>query len=117
MVRLVLDDDSVVELPIPQSVLVAWRVQCHRMVIPSGKARLVARLAQAFVDSVYSVLDPDLRPPSAKQIKYAQDIARELNVALPGEALRFCGTADEFIHRFVDAFNASRNRGKPLDAP
>jgi hypothetical protein len=62
------------------------------------------RIGQRISETVLDVLDPDLRPPTDAQVKYALDIARELSVNLPGEALQYRGAMGEFIDRYQSLF-------------
>jgi len=59
----------------------------------------------------------ELQLPSPNQIRYATDIARELGVALPADALRYRGAATDFIERFVEAFRTSREQRKRSPYP
>jgi hypothetical protein len=68
------------------------------------------RISNCIADSLGKCLDVDLQLPTASQVKYATDIARELGIALPSEALRYRGAAHEFIDRFRQAFGASCQR-------
>ena len=66
------------------------------------------RLSTCIANSLIECLDVDLQLPTASQVKYATDIARELGLALPADALRYRGAAHEFIDRFRKTFRASR---------
>lgn len=63
--------------------------------------------------AVAGFLDLDLQLPSAKQINFATDIARELGVNIPAEVLPYRGACKEFIEHFIGAFHAKR-AGKPV---
>lgn len=49
-----------------------------------------------------------LQLPSARQLKFAVDIAQELGVDLPAEALRYRGVCADFIERFIEPFKTKR---------
>lgn len=68
------------------------------------------RLSICISAAVAACLDPDLQLPTPNQIRYATDIARELGVALPADALRYRGAITEFINRFAEAFRSSREQ-------
>jgi hypothetical protein len=68
------------------------------------------RIGQRISETVIDVLDPDLRPPTNAQVSFALDIARELSVNLPGEALKFRGAMGEFIDRYQSLFYSRVNR-------
>jgi len=77
----------------------------------------VARLSECVATSIAACLDTDLQLPTDSQVKYAMDIARELGVSLPADALRFRGAAHEFIDRFKDSFRISRERRRRVMNP
>lgn len=66
------------------------------------------RLAACFAASLTECLDTDLKPPTEAQVRYVMNIARDLGVVLPSEALRFRGAMTEFIKRFADTFKQKR---------
>lgn len=70
----------------------------------------VARLSIYISAAVAACLDSDLQLPTPNQIRYAADIARELGVDLPADALRYRGATTEFINRFTEAFRSSREQ-------
>lgn len=101
--QLVLDDDSDVPLPLDAPTREAWLVQCGRAEGAGALERLKRRLAQRFAISLVECLDADLKPPTAAQLSYATDIARQLGLNLPAEAIRFRGEAMAFIRRHAEA--------------
>jgi hypothetical protein len=75
----------------------------------------VARLSTCISAAVAACLDSDLQLPTPNQIRYATDIARELGVALPADALRYRGATTDFIGRFAEAFRDVREqRRRPV---
>lgn len=99
------------EVPIAGSTLEALRLQISKAqradVFPD---RVCQRIGERISESVIEVLDPDLRPPTEAQLKFALDIARELAINLPGEALQYRGTMHAFIRRFSQLFYERRNK-------
>jgi inactivated superfamily I helicase len=106
--QLVLDDEEAIPLPLDEFVREAWMLQYSRASFEGAMDGFVERLAACFASSLVECLDPDLKPPTDAQLKYATAIARDLGVALPSEALRFRGAMAEFIYRFVDAHKRRR---------
>jgi len=102
-VELVLDDDSGIPLPLDESTRQAWLVQYGRAELGGMTASLHRRIAACFALSLVDCLDADLKPPTEAQLRYATDIARQLGVSLPAEAIRFRGEATAFIRRYADA--------------
>lgn len=100
-----------IEVPIRSATLEALRLQILR--IQQREVFLdpvCERIGQRISDTVIEVLDPDLRPPTEAQVKFALDIARELSINLPGEALQFRGAMHEFIERYQTLFYSRVNR-------
>lgn len=106
--RLVLDDESGIFLPLNDVVREAWLLQYNRAAHTGAIDGFRERLASCFATSLAECLDTDLKPPTDAQVQYATSIARELGVALPSEALRFRGPMGEFIDRFAEALRQKR---------
>lgn len=100
-----------IEVPITGSTLEALRLQIARLnrreVFLSP---ICERIGLKISETVIEVLDPDLRPPTPAQVKFALDIARELSVNLPGEALQYRGAMHDFLTRYSDLFYSRINR-------
>lgn len=96
------DDDLDISVPLPLDPLSreAIGIQIQRCASDraghSFELRLVKRLLE--------LVDPDLQPPTEKQLAFAVNIARVLGVAAPAEAFRFRGTMSEFLRRFSDEY-------------
>lgn len=111
--QLVLDEYDRIDLPLEDSELEAWRLQFDRAAVTYSTVQLAHRVANCVADGLTQCLDWDLQPPSEKQLRYAQDIARELRVSLSGDALRYRGSMSEFINRFADVYKARNIRRSP----
>ena len=72
----------------------------------------IERLSTSFANVLTECLDTDLQLPTDSQVKYAMDIARELGVSLPADALRFRGAAHDFVDRFEEVFRSGRERSR-----
>ena len=106
--RLVLNDEEDIPIPVDGPIHEAWILQYDRAIHSGSIESLQARLAQCFAMSLTECLDADLKPPTPAQVQYATDIARQLGIPLPPEALRFRGPMGEFIDRFAEAFRQKR---------
>jgi hypothetical protein len=95
--KLVLDDSDAIEIPLEDSLLAAWRLQLDRAALARNTFAMGERLAACFAASLSQCLDPDLRPPTEKQLRHALTIARELNVSISGDATRYRGSMVAFI--------------------
>ncbi|OZB58041.1 MAG: hypothetical protein B7X39_18730 [Lysobacterales bacterium 14-68-21] len=106
--RLVLNDEDDIPIPLDDPIHEAWLLQYDRALHSGSIESFQARLAQCFAVSLIECLDVDLKPPTAAQVKYATDIARQLGIPLPYEVLRFRGSMGEFIDRFAEVFRQKR---------
>ena len=107
-VQLILDDDGGIPIPLDDCTQEAWMLQFERAFHAGALDGFRERLAQCFALSLIECLDPDLKPPTEPQVKYAMAIARELGISLPSEALRFRGPMAAFIDRFANAMQEKR---------
>jgi hypothetical protein len=106
--QLVLNDEDAISIPLDDCAREAWVLQYERAHLSGEMDQFRRRLAQCLANSLAECLDPDLKLPTEAQLKYATQIAREMGVSLPSEALRFRGSMAEFIGRFADAFRQKR---------
>lgn len=106
--QLVLDDDGGIPLPLDDCTQEAWVLQYERASDAGAIDGFRERVAHCFATSLIECLDPDLKPPTDPQLKYATAIARELGISLPSEALRFRGPMAEFIDRFAEAMRQKK---------
>lgn len=109
-IRLV-DDDNDVSVPLDLDCvfLEAVATQLQRAEAP-GRSPFAKRFATILQDTLGQALDADIRPPTDAQLKFAVDIARDLGVAIPGEAFRYRGSMTSFIGRFEPQFRERRRR-------
>jgi len=110
--QLLFEDRWTIPIDVDARLREALDVQHARTAHSEMTEAFVARLSNCISASIAACLDPDLQLPSPNQIRYATDIARELGVALPADALRYRGAATDFIERFVEAFRTSREQRK-----
>jgi len=109
-IRLVDDESDVsVNLDLDYAYLEALSIQLQRAEAPEGSS-FPKRFGTLFQEILGQTLDGDIKPPSQAQLRFALDIARELGVAIPGEALRYRGSMTSFIRRFEQQFREQRRR-------
>lgn len=72
-----------------------------------GPDRLGQLSAYALLEALVTVCEPDDRPPTAAQIKFALDIATKLQLELPVGALRDRSIMGAFLTRFGDRARAT----------
>lgn len=95
--QLVLDGADGIDIPLEDSLLAAWRLQLDRAALTRSTFAMTERLAACFAASLCQCLDPDLRPPTEKQLRHALTIARELNIPISADATRYRGSMLVFI--------------------
>ena len=96
-IQLVVDGSDGIEIPLEDSLLAAWRLQLDRAALTRSTFAMTERLAACFAASLCQCLDPDLRPPTEKQLRHALTIARELNIPISADAMRYRGSMLAFI--------------------
>jgi hypothetical protein len=106
--QLMIDDAKGIPIPLDELAEEAWALQLGRAVTQGAVDSLRERLATSFAATLAECLDPDLRPPTDAQLKYAMAIARDLKVALPPEALRFRGAMATFLAHFAETHKQKR---------
>lgn len=114
-VQLILDDEGSILVPVDDCTQEAWMLQFERAAQADAIDSFRERLGQCFAQSLVECLDPDLKPPTEAQLKYATVIARELGLALPSEVLRFRGPMTQFIQRYADVRQQRRRNNLSID--
>jgi hypothetical protein len=108
--QLVFEDQWSVPVWVDDRLGEALGIQRERIRLNELEDIFVDRLSTCFANSLTGCLDVDLQVPTENQVRYATDIARELALPLPAEALRFRGAAHDFIARFDGPFREFRER-------
>lgn len=108
--QLVFEDQWTVPVWIDDRLQEALGIQRERIRRDELEDVFAGRLSTCVANSIAGCLDSDLHVPTDNQVRYATDIARELALPLPSEALRFRGAAHDFIANLDAAFRESRER-------
>jgi len=106
--QLIINEELGIPIPLDNLTEEAWLLQYDRAAEQGCIEGFYQRLGACFATTLNACLDADLKPPTEAQLKYATAIARDLNVALPPEALRFRGAMVEFLSRFAEAHKQQR---------
>ncbi|MFA5940887.1 MAG: hypothetical protein WC809_16140 [Sinimarinibacterium sp.] len=61
-------------------------------------------LARRIVDVVTAILEGELLPPTARQLKYAVAIARELSLELPAEVIQYREAMTVFLGTYAEQY-------------
>lgn len=110
LLQLVFEDQWFIPVPVDSRLQEALDMQRERAFKDDLDMAFINRLSACISNSLSECLDSDLQLPTFNQVKYATDIARELGIPLPADALRFRGAAHDYIHRFEETFRSSRLR-------
>ena len=105
---LVYEDLWSIDLKLDETLSHALDANHCRAVEDQQEENFRIKLSSCVANAISGFLDLDLQLPSARQVKYATDIARELGIDVPAEALRYQGVCKDFIDRFVESFKAKR---------
>lgn len=71
-------------------------------------ARCHPELARHIADLITAILEGEMLPPSKKQLHYALAIARELNLELPADVLRYRESMGVFLATHADRYRKSK---------
>lgn len=107
----IVDDDTglALDVRLNPSALEAFRIHLARLAddTPQNLDRK-DQLAREMVQTVLRVVDPDLRPPTDPQLRFAQAIAADLGISIPADALASRGEMSHFIERHAPLFYSRR---------
>jgi hypothetical protein len=105
---LVYEDLWSVDLHVDEGLVNALDANRARAIDQDAYQAFELRLQVCISRAIGGFLELDFQLPSTRQIRYATDIARELGIDIPAEALRYKEACKEFIERFVEAFKSKR---------
>lgn len=90
--------------------------QIRRLSDSRGERVFVESILRYFTIALADFLDPDLRPPSEKQIAFARAISRYHRVPIPREALTYRQAMFDFLQKYAhnsSGYNRKRSRQPP----
>lgn len=102
--RIVLSNSQgdVLEVPIRQDIGDDLFGRMREALPRFGAVRIGELSAYSLLGTLIAVCEPDPRPPTAAQIKFALDIAGRLGVALPPNILQDRAVMGSFLTRYAD---------------
>jgi hypothetical protein len=80
-------DEFRLELPLEVSLAAELNERLRSAVSRVGRDEVAGRMCDAVLHIALSLAEPDGRPPTAAQVKYALDLARKFGIDVPGYAL------------------------------
>ena len=98
------DDDGTVNLPIDECTIDAWERQFQRISRSLDPASDIERLREGAGAKLRECLDWDFQPPTARQLKFADAIAKEFNLTLSPEIIRYKGAMSGFLEQYGEQF-------------
>ncbi|WFC42284.1 hypothetical protein [Pseudoxanthomonas sp. SE1] len=93
--------EMAIELPLSEDVQSAIVLQLTRLQDRRQIATFAERLAQEMESGISEVLDWDIKKPTAAQASFALALSKELDVAIPAEAMNFRGQMHAFINEYA----------------
>lgn len=105
-------DDDQFRVPLPDSLAEPLVAQLGRFTDAETKARFLASLGGHIRRFLEDVLDPDLTPPTEKQIRFAESISRQKGLRLPREALFYRSAMNDFLQTHAPQRRNTTSSGK-----
>lgn len=93
------DDGFEVRIDLPEAVSEPLLVQLDRMNELKKLDAFKLALVKEFASMLAGFLDPDISPPTEKQLVFARSLARAQGIAVPREALMYKAAMYEFLDR------------------
>lgn len=81
---------------------------------PQAAERSRNDLARRIVDVVTAILEGELLPPTARQLKYALAIARELSLELPAEVIQYREAMAVFLGTYAEQYRRRKGFARPV---
>lgn len=91
--------DLSVELYLPAQLEDALTRQWERLKDRSSRDAFCQRLTRQLETLLPDAMDWDIKEPTPAQVSYAMVLSKQLNVAIPPDALRFRGSMHEFLEK------------------
>lgn len=104
------DHDAALELPLSERTVEAWQLQLERVEHSPDPPSDIERLRTGAGRSLLWCLDWRFRPPTDKQLMFAEAIARDLDLALSVDVVRYRGAISAFIGQHLPDFKRRRTR-------
>lgn len=95
------DTELVLEISLPENLERALRIQIQRSLGSPVRDRFVNELWPQICSAISESLDDDLGPPTARQVRYAKIIQRDLGVVASPEVYWFRGSMSEFLTHYA----------------
>lgn len=90
-----------VELPLSEEVQAAVALQLARTQDRNQIDAFAQRVAYQLETAIPDALDWDIKKPTAAQASFAIALSKELDVAIPSEAMNYRGQMHAFINRYA----------------
>lgn len=97
-----------IELPVSQPVEKALALQWERLADGPSREAFCRRMASQLNSVIPESIDWDIKEPTPAQLSYAMVLAKELQVPIPAEALRYRGNMYAFLEMYAAIHKARR---------
>lgn len=91
--------DLSIELPISDQVEQALAIQWERLKDRTSRDAFCRRMTQQLDSVIPESIDWDIKEPTPAQLSFAMVLSKELDVAIPPEALRYRGNMHQFLEK------------------
>jgi len=88
-------------VPVPSEAATIIHQEMSRMVTDASRDALATAMLRHLTQVLSKLLDPDLRPPTEKQLAFATYLARKNKVEIPRDALIYRFEMADFIDRYA----------------
>lgn len=97
-----------IELPISITTEQALAAQLERQKDGNDGYGFGVRITNSIGKAILDALDWDLKEPTAAQVSYAMAIAKQLDIPLPHDALKYRGKMDEYLEAYSPILKLSQ---------
>lgn len=97
-----------IELNVSEPVERALALQWERLKDQTKRDAFCRRIALQLSSLIPDSIDWDIKEPTPAQLSYAVVLAKELDVAVPPEAIRYRGHMHAFLETYTAALKAKR---------
>lgn len=107
---LAFDEDERLSIDVPSDAAEVIVRQFERLATEGAREVFAGAMLKQLSRVLATFLEPDLRPPTEKQIAFAMALSRRLKVPIPREALIYKEAIEDFLGKYASP-SGSRGYG------
>lgn len=96
-----LSDEMEIQAEVPTEAAEALEQQLARIDSEESRRVFVEAMLKHLGRVLSGFLDPDLRPPTEKQVAYAMSLSRRFEVEIPRDALMYRDAMCDFLQKYA----------------